>query len=116
MLFVFTWTAFAVVVILASARLTRLVTFDHFPPVKWVREKYIEATDGSDWQLLGFCPYCASFWVTLAVLGSGVAVGATDLPDLGVLAQAWWILMGSLGASYLAAMVMVHDGDDEDDN
>ena len=103
---VFEWVAVALVVVLSSARLTRLVTYDKFPPVKWLREKYIEATDGSDWQLLAFCPYCAGFWVTLVVVLAGWLSGWHEV---------WWLVNGSLGASYLAAMVMVYDGDTGED-
>lgn len=99
----------AVVVVLSSARLTRLVTFDEFPPVRWARHKYEDIFEGSTWQMLAYCPWCASFWVTLAVVLSGYF---SDWHTV------WWIVNGSLGASYVAAMVMVHDGDDsgDDDN
>ena len=42
----FDWIAVAVVTVLSSARLTRLATFDSFPPVRWLRDKYGEWTDG----------------------------------------------------------------------
>lgn len=99
----FFWIAVALVVITSSARLTRLVTFDHLPPVKWLREKYAARTDGSDWQLLAYCGYCASFWVTLIVVGWGYL---TDWQT------AWWIVNGIFGASYLAAILMSRDGDE----
>lgn len=119
----FYWTALAVVVVLSSARLTRLVTYDKFPPVAWLRNEYIEWTDKTDrrrgWQLLAFCPYCASFWVTLTVVLTALWAGVLD-GDAGTPAHIWWIVNGSLGASYLAAVFMVHDGepadDDEDDS
>lgn len=102
----FEWVAVALVVILSSARITRLSIYDKFPPVQWVRDKFIDATDGTGWQLLAFCPYCASFWVTLVVVLSGW------LSDWHT---AWWLVNGAFGASYLAAMVMVHDGEAEED-
>ena len=105
---VFFWIAVTAVSIVSTARLTRLVTFDKFPPVRWVRDKYIDATDGSDWQLLAFCPYCAGFWVAIAVVLPGYF---SDWHAV------WWLVNGILAVSYLAAMVMVHDGDDsESDN
>lgn len=107
----FEWVAVALVVVMSSARLTRLVTFDSFPPVQWVREKFIEFMDSRaatrGWAMLGYCPWCASFWVTLAVVLSGYF---SDWHT------AWWLINGSLGASYLAATYMAHDGDDEDEN
>lgn len=103
----FEWVAVAIVAITASARLTRLVTVDKLPPVKWLREKYEDATDGSGWQLLTLCGYCFSFWATLAVVLSGW------LSDWHT---AWWIVCATLGASYLAAIMMAFDGDDSEDD
>lgn len=107
----FHWIAVALVAIVSSARLTRLATYDHFPPVEWVRNKFVDLTDRSDrsrrWQLLAYCPYCASFWITLIVVLSG---WGSDWHE------AWWMVNGSLAASYLAAILMVHDGDDGEDD
>jgi hypothetical protein len=100
----FVWVAIAAVTIASAARVTRLLTFDHFPVVKWLRTKYANWTDGSDWQLLAFCGYCASFWVTLVIVLWGLL---TDWQP------AWWFVNGVLGASYLAAILMARDGDDE---
>jgi hypothetical protein len=98
----FHWIAVAIVTVLASARLTRLSVYDDFPPVKWLRGKYLDATDGSDWSLLALCGYCFSFWATLTVVLSGY------FSDYHV---AWWLVCASLAASYLAAMVVANDGD-----
>lgn len=100
------WLAVAVVTVVSSARLTRLATFDAFPPIQWLRDKYDEKTDGNSWQLLAHCPYCAAPWFTLAVLLSGY------FSDFHVV---WWLFNGWLAASYLASMVMVHDGDESGD-
>lgn len=111
----FYWIAVAVVTIISSARLTRLATFDDFPPTKWLRDKFADLTDGSQWQLLAFCAYCASFWITAAVVGLGLAAGVyTGTPDSGIGFSAWWIVNGILAASYLAAVFMVNDGDNDE--
>jgi hypothetical protein len=115
----FYWTAVVLTTIVSASRLTRLATWDEFPPAKWLRYKYADATDGTGWQLLAFCGYCASFWITgLVVLWgwlSGVygpdPFGGTSDADYAV----WWIVNGVLAASYLAAILMAHDGDDPDD-
>lgn len=110
----FEWTAFAVVVVTSASRLTRLLTYDHFPPVRRFRDWYVNATDGNDWQLLMLCGYCMSFWVTLAVVLSANWIGVIHIEmswkDM------WWLLMGTLGASYIAAIMMAKDGDDGDDD
>lgn len=115
------WVAVSLVVVLSSARLTRLATFDVFPPIKWVRDKYEKLTAGSDWQMLALCGYCASFWVTLVVVlwarQAGVleqtptTQGVWDGSMSGE--SVWWLVNGVFAASYLAAIVMANDGDDD---
>lgn len=113
----FYWIAVAVITVTASARLTRLATYDKFPPVVWLRGLYLDLMDRTErrrgWQLLAICGYCFSFWATLFVVAwadlAGVFNGWTQDPSLG--ASAWWFLMGTLGASYLAAILMKRDGD-----
>lgn len=112
----FYWTAFALVTILASARITRLVTFDKFPPIRWLRDKYEDHTDGSDWQLLTVCGYCFAVWSSAGVVGLAWIAGVlapAGLSGAGVswLTPAWWLLMGVLAAAYPAAIVMKRDGD-----
>ena len=104
------WIAVALVTITSASRLTRLVVADKFPPVLWVRSRYEERTEGTGWEWLTMCAYCFSFWATLAVVLTGW------LSDWHT---AWWVVFGSLGASYLAAILMTRDGDpgdDEDDD
>lgn len=113
----FYWIAVAVITVTASARITRLATYDQFPPALWLREKFADLMDGGPrrrgWQILVYCGYCFSFWATLLVVIwadlSGIFEGWTDDPSLW--ASGWWFLMGTLGASYLAAIMMKHDGD-----
>jgi hypothetical protein len=115
----FYWLAVVVTTIVSASRLTRLATWDKFPPVVWLRDKYADATDGGGWQLLAFCGYCASFWITALVVAwgwqSGVYsdFGNADAPP--VATQVWWVINGIFAASYLAAILMVHDGDEGDD-
>lgn len=105
---VFYWIAVAVVIVGASARLTRLLIADDFPPTAWLREKYLDATDGTKWDLLAICAYCLSFWVTLAVVLSGY------YSDWHLV---WWVVAGSLASSYLSAELVyrdTHRGEDEE--
>lgn len=99
----FDWIAIALVSIASSARITRLLTYDAFPPVVRIRMWWDKVTKDGEWALLAHCGYCASFWITLVVLGSGW------LSDW---APAWWFVNGVFGASYLAAILMANDGDD----
>jgi hypothetical protein len=112
----FQWIAVAAVIVISSARLSRVGVFDGFPPVKWVRDKVFDWTDKTDrrrgWQAITWCAYCFSFWPTLVVILSGYYSNWHP---------AWWIVNGSLAASYLAAIFVIldrepFDDDDEDDN
>lgn len=97
------WLAVFAVTVLSSARLTRLVVTDAFPPVAWIRAKWDDLTEPSGWNLLLHCFYCLSFWTTLVILGLGW------LSDWH---PAWWFINATLGASYLAAVFVVKDGED----
>jgi len=112
----FYWVAVTLVTIVSASRLTRLATWDKFPPVVWLRNKYADLTDGGGWQLLAFCGYCAGFWITALVVGWGALSHVYGHPPNGdTAAQVWWFANGILAASYLAAILMVHDGDEGDD-
>lgn len=112
----FYWLAVALTTVVSASRLTRLATVDKFPPVRWARDKYADATDGTGWQLLLFCGYCFSFWATALVVLWGCLSGVYDVSGNGTPATVWWIVNGILAASYLAAILMAHDGDDGDDD
>lgn len=102
----FEWVAVAITTVLSSARLTRLATYDKFPPVKWLRNWYEDKTDGTEWQLLVLCGYCMSPWLTALVILTGYY---SDWHTV------WWLVNGTFGASYLAATYMAHDGEPEDE-
>src|ERR1044072_6033248 len=99
----FEWVAIAVVTVMSAARITRLITYDDFPPAMWVRDAWDRLTDNGPWALLFHCPYCMGFWVTIGVTLWGWLSGWHT---------AWWVTNSICGASYCAAIVMVHDGDD----
>lgn len=111
----FYWLAVVATTIISAARLTRLMVADKFPPVKWIRDKYSDWTDATEWWWLVNCGYCFSFWATAFVVVWGWLSGAYD----GVSGNApliWWLVNGTLAASYLAAILMAHDGDDSGDD
>lgn len=111
----FYWIAVAVITIVSAARLTRLATWDKFPPVEWLRNKYADLTDGNGWQLLAFCGYCASFWITGIIVGWGWLAGVYDGDyDHSTAENVWLLMHGVLAASYAAAIVMANDGDEGD--
>lgn len=95
--------ALAVLVCLgASARLTRLVTQDTFPPVVAVREWWDARTEESGWNSLAHCHWCLAPWVTLVVGVVGWFTGPHWI---------WWGLTAWLTISYAASWIVHKDED-----
>lgn len=92
--------------ILSSARITRLVVHDSFPPTMWLRMKWDDLTDESDWNKLLHCGFCFSYWATVVVGGWLYLTwrfgGETAW-------TVWFAVNGSLALSYLAAMIVERD-------
>lgn len=97
------WIIAFLVGTVAVARLTRLVVFDQYPPAAWLRSKWDSWTNTSMWNPLLHCGYCTAPWIAAPWLAWG---WFTDLQ------AAWWLASLWLAGSYLAAIVVVHDGDD----
>lgn len=101
--------------VLATIRITRLLIFDSLPPLPALRRRLAEReiSGGGDeappepsalWTL-STCPWCLSFWVGIAVLGSAMLWGSTS---------AWRLIAGSLALSlltgtYEALMALAED-------
>lgn len=100
----FEWVAVAIISVMSSARITRLVTWDHYPPSIWLRTKWDDWTKDGQWSLLVHCGYCFGLWAALFVVGTGW------LSDWHL---AWWLFNGWLAVGYAAAMVMAYDGDED---
>ncbi len=109
--------ALAVVTIVSAARLTRLALIDDFPPILWLRNKYIRKTEGSKWQEIAYCEFCMALWMASVLVVwadlAGMFDGATAWGTSGELAEPiWWLFNGAMSAGYLAAMLVLRDGDD----
>lgn len=94
------WVLAFLVGILATARLTRLLVFDDFPPTKWIRSKWDDWTDNNGWNELLHCAFCASFYIGAFVVAIGFASGFHP---------AWWATCSVLAGSYVAAMIVASD-------
>ncbi len=95
-----TIAAAAAVGVVAAARATRLVTKDHWPPMSFVRRKYTEFTEGTEWSVLAECPFCVAPYVVAADLAWALR---SDLD------AKWWIANGWFAASYAASLIVVRD-------
>lgn len=88
--------------VVGTARLTRLLTQDTYPPAAWVRSKWEGWTSGTGWEDLVTCPYCAAPYIALV---NGAVGWATDWH------VAWWAFNIWLTVAYLASMVVIRDGE-----
>lgn len=91
-----------IVGIFATARVTRIITVDDWPPMKWIRSKWADIVNYGDWYDLVECPWCAAPWVVAANLAFALL---TDL------SAAWWILNGWMAASLVASWVAIKAGE-----
>ena len=80
----------------AAYRITRLVVSDSFPPVQRLRDRLVGADEkrlvGTRLEWLGelvTCYWCASFWVSGAVVGVAEVATSVPLPFL-----LWWAVAG----------------------
>lgn len=99
----FGYAAAFVLSFLSTARITRLIVWDKYPPSVWVRSKWDQITKDGEWAELVHCGYCASMYVTPVVVLSGWLSGWHT---------AWWLVTGMLSVAYLAAITMAYDGED----
>lgn len=94
--------AAVVVGVLGAARLTRLMVADEFPPLEWLKMRYLVLVGESSWAKLVECPWCFAPYVV------AVDLAAALLSDLH---PAWWIFNGWMAASYAASWIVFHDED-----
>lgn len=98
--------AFAVVFIVASARITRLIVADTFPPSVKLRIWYENRASGG-WESLTNCPWCFGFWAVTLNAGLGWAAYALGPPAWTV----WAVVNGLFAASYAVSYIVFHDED-----
>lgn len=94
------WLAAAAVAVLGTARLTRLIVFDAYPPVAWLRARWDARTEDSGWNQLLHCGFCAAPWLAVATIAWGWA---------SALHWSWWVFYGWLAVSYLASAFVAWD-------
>ncbi len=105
--------------VVAMGRVTRLVVHDAWPPVRWIRERFVgwseqtrtvgdhqELTWRASWTLLATCPFCFAPW---AVLVSLVWAWASQLDASSWAGGLWWLAHIWLAVSYLSAMLVLRD-------
>lgn len=96
------WWLAVVIGVLSVARTARLLIFDDFPPVLWLRIRVVSwiKNEDSKWKNLVECPFCLAPYLTAGM------IGWAWLSDLH---WTWWLINGWWAASYVAAIVVAYD-------
>ena len=90
--------------ILGVGRITRVLTYDAFPPAIAIRQAWLRLVKDGPWGKLATCWWCASFWITLGAFGWFWLGGIVPWIQI-----AWWVFFGALAVSYVAAMIISRD-------
>lgn len=93
------------VAVLGTARVTRIATYDKFPPADKLRRWWVKKTLDTGWEDLATCIWCAGPWLTLMCV-VWFLVGWLWVPWLLV---AWWIFYTWMALSYLVSQYVYWD-------
>ena len=86
--------------VLAVARAARLVVFDDYPPMVWLRRRWYVLVGDSDWKKLVDCAFCAAPYLAAADIAWA---WVSDFH------WTWWLVNGWAALSYVAAIVVARD-------
>lgn len=84
---------------IACARMVRLIIDDDYPPVVWLRERYVEKV-GERWGMIVECPWCAAPYVVVVDLVWAWTTG---------LHWTWWFGNLLAAVSWLVAYLNLRD-------
>lgn len=101
--------AAVIVGVLSVARTARLIVWDEYPPMMWLRDQWdMRVTNG--WNKLVHCAFCATPYLAV---GMALWFWAAYSEDSGVGLKIWWIVNGVWGLSYVSAIVVAYDQPEE---
>lgn len=100
MTLILTITGACIVGALSAGRIARLISQDSFPPSAWLRIKWDDWTEDTQWNVLLHCHWCLTPYI-VAALGAWAW-----LSDFHV---SWWMFNLWLAVSYLAAIIVEKD-------
>lgn len=84
----------------ASARLTRLISIDIWPPVQRFREWTVHRFGEDHWiPEMVFCPWCIGMWVSVLVGASAYLVGGSLF---------WQVPAAVLSLAFVSSALVVH--------
>jgi len=102
------WVLAIIVGTVSVARTARLLVWDAFPPVEWLRLKFFVAVGDSPWRKLGECGFCLAPYLAAGMITWALI---SDLHWTWWLINIWWGLV-SYGAAILVSYDQPPDGTD----
>lgn len=102
----FTLVAAVIVGILSVGRTARLLGFDEYPPMEWLRDKWDSKYGTEGWGKLIHCPFCSAPYLAAGMLlwfTFSYAYGG----DVAVIL--WWVINGWWGLSYVSSILVAYD-------
>ena len=99
-----------IVGIFSVARTARLLVWDSYPPVAWLRMKWDDKFGDEGWGVLIHCQFCCTPYMAMGMaLWWWLAFTYGD----GTAQAAWWTINGVWGLSYVSAMLVSYDTPDD---
>lgn len=87
--------------VISVARTARLIVHDDFPPIAWLRVRFVALFPGdSSWSKLVECQFCLAPYLT---------IGMMAWAWLSNLHWTWWVINGWWACSYVAAILVAYD-------
>lgn len=99
----YVWLAASFIAVVSVGRTARLLTWDDFPPILWLRTRFLAAAGDGPWGKLAQCGFCLAPYLSLGM------VAWMWLSDL----NWWWFgINGWWALSYLGAILLSYDQPD----
>lgn len=98
----------AIVATLSVARTTRLIIFDEYPPMKWLRNKWDQKVTGG-WNTLLHCGFCAAPYVAVGMTLWIFLAFSSGPSDMWSDVWWWWVINTTWGFSYVASIIVAYD-------
>jgi hypothetical protein len=94
------------IAVLSAGRTARLIGFDEYPPMVWLRDKWDARFGDEGWGKLIHCPFCSAPYLLLGItLWFLLAFGYGG----DVARMLWWFINGVWGFSYLSSILVAYD-------
>lgn len=105
------WLTWAIIIgVLSVARTARLIVWDEYPPMIWLRTKWDERIGEEGWGKLIHCQFCATPYLAVGMfVWAAVAFERFAPTDLWSATWWWFVVNGVWGLSYLSAMIVAYD-------